>query len=82
MGEVDPAFIQDLEHRPKLSPIESEGMPLIDLSPLTNAPDAIEGLVSEIRDSCKKQGFFQVISRGVPLEQRQKTEDTSRRFFT
>ncbi|GLT63699.1 hypothetical protein SLA2020_362430 [Shorea laevis] len=81
MGEVDPAFIQDAEHRPKLSPIEAEGIPLIDLSPLTNSPEAIEGLVSEIGEACKNWGFFQVINHGVPLELRKKSEDTSRRFF-
>ncbi|XVF45201.1 hypothetical protein PTKIN_Ptkin02bG0185900 [Pterospermum kingtungense] len=79
MGEVDPAFIQDLEHRPKPSIIEAEGIPLIDLSEL-NSPDAVsnsnsnsitlDSLVSEI-----------VINHGVPSEQRQKLEKAARKFF-
>ncbi|XVE49139.1 hypothetical protein DITRI_Ditri01bG0058300 [Diplodiscus trichospermus] len=86
MGEVDPAFIQDLEHRPKLSINEAEGIPLIDLSVL-NSPDAVsdpstlQSLVSEIGDACKNWGFFQVINHGVPLEIRQKLEQASRKFF-
>ncbi|KAL0422677.1 UNVERIFIED_CONTAM: putative 2-oxoglutarate-dependent dioxygenase [Sesamum latifolium] len=35
MGEVDPAFIQALEHRPKPHSVEAQGIPLIDLSPPT-----------------------------------------------
>ncbi|XVE49138.1 hypothetical protein DITRI_Ditri01bG0058200 [Diplodiscus trichospermus] len=86
MGEVDPAFIQDLEHRPKLSIIEDQGIPLIDLSVL-NSPDAVsdpstlDSLASEIGDACKNWGFFQVINDGVPLEIRQKLENASRKFF-
>ncbi|XVF67642.1 hypothetical protein PTKIN_Ptkin10aG0137800 [Pterospermum kingtungense] len=86
MGEVDPAFIQDPEHRPKLSTIEAEGIPLIDLSVL-NSPDAVSdtstlhSLVSEIGKACKDWGFFQVINHGVPLEQRQKLDKASRKFF-
>ncbi|TQE01951.1 hypothetical protein C1H46_012449 [Malus baccata] len=58
MGEVDPAFIQEPEHRPKLSATEVEGIPLIDLS-LINSPHfvsdprAFEGLVAEIGNACK-----------------------------
>ncbi|EOX98160.1 2-oxoglutarate and Fe(II)-dependent oxygenase superfamily protein [Theobroma cacao] len=86
MGEVDPAFIQELEHRPKLSIIEAEGIPFIDLSML-NSPDAVsdpstlDSLVSEIGNACKNWGFFQVINHGVPLEQRRKLEKASRKFF-
>lgn len=86
MGDVDPAFIQDPEHRPKLSIIEAQGIPLIDLSPL-NAPDsfsdpkAIEGLVREIGNACKDWGFFQVINHGVPLDKREKIEIAARKFF-
>ncbi|GLT39994.1 hypothetical protein SLA2020_141570 [Shorea laevis] len=81
MGEIDPAFIQDREHRPKLSPIEAEGIPLIDLLPLTTSLDNTDSLVSEIRDACKNWGFFQVINHGVPLEKRQRIEDAARKFF-
>ncbi|KAK0583136.1 hypothetical protein LWI29_033711 [Acer saccharum] len=75
MGTVDQAFIQAQEHRPaKSSSTYAEGIPLIDLS----SPD---GLVSEIGNACKNWGFFQVVNHGVPLEKRQKLEDSSRKFF-
>ncbi|XP_009616591.1 protein LATERAL BRANCHING OXIDOREDUCTASE 1 [Nicotiana tabacum] len=88
MGEVDPAFIQDVEHRPKLPTTEAEGIPVIDLSVL-NYPDfssekyskELETLVAEISDASKKWGFFQVINHGVPLEHKEKIELASRKFF-
>ncbi len=83
MGEVDPDFIQEPEHRPSISYIEGQGIPLIDLSPI-HSPDnvsAIESLVKEIGNACKEWGFFQVINHGVPLEKRQKIYDVSRKFF-
>ncbi|KAK8624978.1 hypothetical protein V6N13_089862 [Hibiscus sabdariffa] len=82
MGEVDPVFIQDLEHRPKLTIIEAEGIPLIDLSVLNSADPVSDGsLVSDIGDACKKWGFFQVINHGVPLEKRERLEKAAREFF-
>ncbi|PRQ23273.1 putative oxoglutarate/iron-dependent dioxygenase, non-heme dioxygenase domain-containing protein [Rosa chinensis] len=86
MGEVDQAFIQEPEHRPKLSIIEPEGIPLIDLSPLScpdsiSDPKAIEVLVREIGNACKNWGFFQVINHGVPQEKREKVETAARKFF-
>ncbi|XP_020232794.1 probable 2-oxoglutarate-dependent dioxygenase ANS [Cajanus cajan] len=85
MGEVDPAFIQDPQHRPKLSIIQAEGIPIIDLSPITNHtvsdPSSVEGLVKEIGSACKEWGFFQVTNHGVPLSLRQRIEQASRLFF-
>ncbi|KAI3461698.1 hypothetical protein Pfo_018361 [Paulownia fortunei] len=83
MGEVDPAFIQALEHRPKPHTIEAENIPLIDLSPLKlpTGPDALSGLVVEIGDACQKWGFFQVINHGVPSKCREKVESAARKFF-
>ncbi|KAK7252068.1 hypothetical protein RIF29_35776 [Crotalaria pallida] len=85
MGEVDPAFIQEPEHRPKVSPTEAEGIPVIDLSPIIHNTvedqSEIEGLVREIRSACKEWGFFQVINHGVPLSLRQRIEEASRKFF-
>ncbi|XP_061373448.1 jasmonate-induced oxygenase 4-like [Gastrolobium bilobum] len=85
MEEIDPAFIQDPEHRPMLSTIQAEGIPIIDLSPITNHtvtdPSSIEGLVKEIRSACKEWGFFQVTNHGVPLTLRQRIEKASRMFF-
>ncbi|RDX94951.1 putative 2-oxoglutarate-dependent dioxygenase [Mucuna pruriens] len=86
MGEVDPAFIQDPQHRPNLSTIiQVEGIPIIDLSPITNHklsdPSSIKGLVKEIGSACKEWGFFQVTNHGVPLSLRQNIEKASRKFF-
>lgn len=86
MGEVvDSAFIQDIEHRPKLSIIKAEGIPVIDLSPITHQtvpdPSAIEGLVKEIGAACKEWGFFQVTNHSVPLSLKQKIDKASREFF-
>ncbi|KAJ4827422.1 hypothetical protein Tsubulata_011069 [Turnera subulata] len=83
--EVDPAFIQTPEHRPKLEITKAEGIPIIDLSilnsPDTNSSADLEGLVKEVGEACKKWGFFQIINHGVSLEKRQKIENASRKFF-
>ncbi|KAJ6671289.1 OXOGLUTARATE/IRON-DEPENDENT DIOXYGENASE NON-HEME DIOXYGENASE DOMAIN-CONTAINING PROTEIN-RELATED [Salix viminalis] len=87
MGEVDPAFIQPQEHRPKPDITRAEGIPLIDLStissPISNLDNdqALGVLVEEIGDACKNWGFFQVINHGVPLAKRQNIEKASRFFF-
>jgi isopenicillin N synthase-like dioxygenase len=83
MGEIDPAFIQEPEHRPRISFTEGQGIPLIDLSPIhsSNNVSAFEGLVKEIGNACEEWGFFQVINHGVALEKRQKIEGVSRKFF-
>ncbi|GAY51846.1 hypothetical protein CUMW_137420 [Citrus unshiu] len=88
MGEVDEAFVQALEHRPKLSVTEAEGIPLIDLSALSAAntniknPDStIRDLVVDIGNACKNWGFFQVINHGVPSDKRRSLENMARKFF-
>nr|XP_043624036.1 protein DMR6-LIKE OXYGENASE 2-like [Erigeron canadensis] len=92
MGEVDPAFIQEVEHRPKPTVIQAHGIPQIDLSSYniinssSQADDiinvsAIRDLVDEIRDACKNWGFFQVINHGVPIESRKRLFDAAKRFF-
>ncbi|XP_065857213.1 jasmonate-induced oxygenase 2-like [Euphorbia lathyris] len=75
MGEVDPAFIQAEEHRPKLESTEAQGIPLIDLSDLSN------DIVKKVGDACRDWGFFQVINHGVPLEKRDQIFKASREFF-
>ncbi|BAT97189.1 2-oxoglutarate-dependent dioxygenase [Vigna angularis] len=86
MGEVEPAFIQELQHRPKLCVIEAEEIPVIDLSPVTkeavSEASSIERLVKEIGSACKEWGFFQVINHGVPLNLRENIEKASRMFFS
>lgn len=79
MGEVDPAFIQDPEHRPKPETVEADNIPLIDLSPPGTLD--LESLVAEIGDACKNWGFFQVINHGVPLQLRENIELVSKEFF-
>nr|POF20219.1 protein dmr6-like oxygenase 2 [Quercus suber] len=85
MGEVDPAFIQEPEHRPRISYIEGKGVPLIDLAPILSSNNVFaiefEGLVKEVGNACKDWGFFQVINHGVPLEKRQRIDGASRKFF-
>jgi isopenicillin N synthase-like dioxygenase len=85
MGEVDPAFIQNPENRPKLSIIQAEGIPVINLSPLIHHTvqdsSAIESLVKEIGNACKEWGFFQVTNHGVPLNLRLRLEEATKVFF-
>ncbi|EXB63676.1 putative 2-oxoglutarate/Fe(II)-dependent dioxygenase [Morus notabilis] len=91
MGEVDPAFIQDAEHRPKLSNTKPgdgvEGVPLIDLSQIRASdaddhdPRKNEDLVREIGSACEEWGFFQVINHGVATETRRSIESAARAFF-
>ncbi|XP_021287288.1 protein DMR6-LIKE OXYGENASE 1-like [Herrania umbratica] len=79
MGEIDPAFVQEPEHRPKLSTIEVNEIPVIDLSAY-NTGDTKQ-LASDIGNACKKWGFFQVINHGVPLELRCRVEKVAKAFF-
>lgn len=88
MGEVEAAFVQAPEHRPKPSVIIAEGIPLIDLSPINYQQEEtitsvsnIHGLVKEIGSACKEWGFFQVINHKVPLDKRERIEDAARNFF-
>lgn len=83
MGEINPDFIQPPEHRPKLSIIEAEDIPLIDLSAINSIsdPEAIERIVREIGNACKQWGFFQVINHEVPVDKLQKIEAATRKFF-
>ncbi|XP_058733847.1 protein DMR6-LIKE OXYGENASE 2-like [Vicia villosa] len=85
MGEVDPAFVQDQQHRPKLSIIEAQAIPEIDLSPIFHHevpnPSAIDSLVKEIGSACEELGFFQVTNHGVPPSLTRKLDEASRLFF-
>ncbi|KAK1414476.1 hypothetical protein QVD17_30221 [Tagetes erecta] len=85
MVELDPNFIQELEHRPKPALIEAQGIPIINLSPYIASspsnPQSLDDLVDQIRDACTNWGFFQVINHGVRLESREKLHSASKRFF-
>ncbi|XP_043712793.1 protein DMR6-LIKE OXYGENASE 1-like [Telopea speciosissima] len=90
MGEIDPAFIQAIEHRPNLSGVEAGGIPLIDLSLLSthslegyciDHPQTISDLVEEIASASKDWGFFQVINHGVQPDLRRRVETTAKEFF-
>ncbi|KAM0062097.1 putative oxoglutarate/iron-dependent dioxygenase, non-hem dioxygenase domain-containing protein [Helianthus debilis subsp. tardiflorus] len=87
MGELDPTFIQELEHRPKPVVTEAQGIPQIDLSAFVtsspanpNAPE-IRDLVDQICEASRDWGFFQVINHGVPIESRERVFTASKRFF-
>ncbi|CAI8618371.1 unnamed protein product [Vicia faba] len=90
IDQPDSAFIQSPQHRPKSSIIIPHGIPLIDLSPVnyqdetittTTASLSIQGLVKEIGEACKEWGFFQVINHKVPLDKRERIEESARKFF-
>ncbi|XP_027361193.1 flavonol synthase/flavanone 3-hydroxylase-like [Abrus precatorius] len=76
MGDIDPAFIQSKEHRPKSKVVETGEIPIIDLSERSE-----KLLVSKIGDACEEWGFFQVINHGVPSELNRKVEFEAKKFF-
>ncbi|XP_022135968.1 flavonol synthase/flavanone 3-hydroxylase-like [Momordica charantia] len=83
MGETlafHPAFVRDIEHRPKLEPIDTvDEVPTIDLS--VSESRSIEQLVSEIASACEKWGSFQVINHGVPVELIVRLAKAAKLFF-
>ncbi|XP_043713552.1 protein DMR6-LIKE OXYGENASE 2-like [Telopea speciosissima] len=91
MGEVDPAFVQAIEHRPKvITGLEAGGIPLIDLSLISSQSledyfkdhsQAISGVVEQIGGACKDWGFFQVINHGVSSDVRKRVEKVAKVFF-
>ncbi|PIN09237.1 Iron/ascorbate family oxidoreductase [Handroanthus impetiginosus] len=85
MADIDTAFIQAPEHRPKPKSTAAENIPLIDLSPALNPPpdsdNSLSELTAKIGRACKNWGFFQVINHGVPSKSREKIESVARKFF-
>ncbi|XP_077233120.1 protein LATERAL BRANCHING OXIDOREDUCTASE 1-like isoform X1 [Tasmannia lanceolata] len=83
--EVDTAFVQPIEHRPKLTILEAGGIPLIDLSVLNSEnsddPRALSGLIADIEAALREWGFFQVINHGVSSELRRRIETAQKKFF-
>ncbi|KAL1290400.1 codeine O-demethylase isoform X3 [Arachis ipaensis] len=86
MEEEDQAlFIQEPQHRPSVSTMEAQGIPVIDLSPVTSSNpslSSIDALVKEIGSACKEWGFFQVTNHGVPLSLRRNLLEASKNFFS
>lgn len=86
MGEVDQAFIQAIEHRPSATTIQAEGIPIIDLSPISSLDhlpnDNITKTITEVAEACEKWGFFQVINHGIPLEKLEDMKMVARKFFS
>ncbi|XP_014633581.1 protein DOWNY MILDEW RESISTANCE 6-like isoform X2 [Glycine soja] len=76
MGDIDPAFIQSTEHRPKAKVVEVCEIPVIDLS-----EGRKELLISQIGKACEEWGFFQVINHGVPFEISREVEIEAKKFF-
>ncbi|KAI3423376.1 uncharacterized protein J3R85_011114 [Psidium guajava] len=73
MGEVDPADIQDVQHRPELAATQADG------SVADSA--AVEGLEEEKGEVCENWGFFAVVNRRVAVEKRERIERAAREFF-
>ncbi|KAJ0980309.1 hypothetical protein J5N97_008564 [Dioscorea zingiberensis] len=90
-NEVDQAFIQDAEHRPKPTISDAGGIPVIDLSPILRypipsdpadpVPDELSDLIAEIGAACQDWGFFQVVNHGVELELLERVQAAAREFF-
>ncbi|KAK7308569.1 hypothetical protein VNO77_42187 [Canavalia gladiata] len=75
MGDIDPAFIQSIEHRPKAKVVEAGQIPIIDLS------ESREELILKIEKACEEWGFFQIINHGVPSELSRRIEIEGKKFF-
>lgn len=75
MGDIDPSFIQSIEHRPKSNFVEVNEIPIINLS------ENKEELISKIGKACEEWGFFQVINHGVPSEVSTKVAIEAKKFF-
>ncbi|XP_073006029.1 protein LATERAL BRANCHING OXIDOREDUCTASE 1-like [Typha latifolia] len=92
--EVDPAFLQEPEHRPNDTVVEAGGIPLIDLSPLLHLPipdadfgetaaipEPLAAVLADVEAACREWGFFQVVNHGVAEEVVEKAAALARGFF-
>ena len=68
--------------------IESEvpnSIPTVDISPfLSNdaSSEALSDVVEAMRHACTTYGFFYLVGHGIQEEDRQKTLDSAKRFFS
>ncbi|KAM0951511.1 putative flavanone 3-dioxygenase [Dioscorea sansibarensis] len=92
--EIDPAFIQAAEHRPKptISDPSAGTIPFIDLSPLLHLQvpsnpsdpamaDEISSLITAIGAACRDWGFFQVVNHGVDPQLLERIQAAAVEFF-
>ncbi|MQL95521.1 hypothetical protein Taro_028188 [Colocasia esculenta] len=88
VSEVDPAFLQDPDHRPSPTIGEAGAIPIIDLSLLScvnpddvGARQSLAALMREVEAASKDWGFFQVVNHGVSLEVLERFQVAARGFF-
>eukprot|EP01018_Ginkgo_biloba_P002648 Gb_27205 [translate_table: standard] len=88
--EIDPAFVQNEEHRPRRSytyynSSAAEQIPVIDLSPLEANPadkKSVDRLVLQVGKACKEWGFFQVVNHGLPIHLLHRLQSAAAEFFS
>lgn len=83
MAQIDEAFIQAVDHRRESATVETEFIPVIDLSALkSNHRDEVAALAAEIGRASEQWGFFQVTNHGVPSSIREGIDQAARLFFS
>nr|KYP49749.1 Protein SRG1 [Cajanus cajan] len=62
---VPQQYVISTLHRPNLAPKEYANVAVIDVAALKNGSATRSRVVQEIRDACRRLGFFQVVNHGV-----------------